>query len=352
MPEPNLYKRGETYWLRAHINGHEIRESLRTSDLKAARRARDKRLEDLRAAVFRGEWRGTWGEAVARWADHALTSLSPSTAKRYAVSLVQVEPILAPLMIDQIDGQTILALIEARRNTRATPATIRRDLTAVSQVLEYAEAMGWREGNPARAKRKLLRERRDPIALPRHEDIEAVIAASSVRFGALIRAAWLTGCRQNELVTATWRNFNAAAGTLTVIGKGNKRRTISLTGEAVRLFESQPRTLKSPLIFCRGDGTAFSQAASDFTHFRRAAIAEARKAGCTLHRFRFHDLRHLFAVEALRAGMSIYDLQKHLGHGTIAVTEMYLEFLTPEEMRGAKQGSREGVGTKVGTATN
>jgi hypothetical protein len=36
--EDNLYQRGEIYWLRAEIGGREFRESLRTSDVKSARR--------------------------------------------------------------------------------------------------------------------------------------------------------------------------------------------------------------------------------------------------------------------------------------------------------------------------
>lgn len=333
MPERNLYKRGKTYWLRANINSREIRESLHTSDLKTARKIRNKRIEEITAARWRGEWDGSWLEAVARWAEHVEGQLQPSTARRYAVSLVQIEPMLAKHAINRIDGQVIAQFIESRRKDEVKPATIRRDLTAVSRVLDYAEAMGWREGNPAIAKRRMLKERRDPIALPRHEDIEAVIALASPRFGALIRAAWLTGCRQNELVTAAWREFDARTWTLTVIGKGNKRRTISLASEARRLIASHPRTLGSELIFCRADGAPYAQAASDFTHIRRQAI----KNGAA--RFRFHDLRHLFAVEALRGGMSIYDLQKHLGHSSIAVTEMYLDFLTPDEAKEAKRGA-------------
>jgi integrase/recombinase XerD len=44
--------------------------------------------------------------------------------------------------------------------------------------------------------------------------------------------------------------------------------------------------------------------------------------------------------------MSIYVLQKHLGHSSIATTELYLQFLAPEEAEFAKRG----VGTKDGTA--
>jgi integrase/recombinase XerD len=48
-------------------------------------------------------------------------------------------------------------------------------------------------------------------------------------------------------------------------------------------------------------------------------------------------LRHLWAVEALRGGMGLYALSKHLGHTSVSVTErVYLAFLTPEEAEAAK----------------
>jgi integrase/recombinase XerD len=336
MREQNLYKRAGIYWLRTTINGVEHRESLRTRDIKAARKLRDKRIEQIKATHGRGEHNRPWLQAVTMWAEHAAENLSQKTAQRYAVSLEQARPWLECFSIGDIDGKAISALIDGRKALGATPATIRRDLTAVSQVLDYAEAMGWREGNPTLSKRRLLRERRDPIALPSPADIDAMVAGASRRFGALIIAARLTGCRQNELVTAAWRNFDAGRGTLAVIGKGNKRRTLQLSPEAAAHILAQPRTLGSGLIFCREDGGAFSQAASDFTHLRRAVAARAGKERREFRGFRFHDLRHLFAVEWLRAGGSIYALQKHLGHTSVKTTEIYLEFLTPDEAERAK----------------
>jgi integrase/recombinase XerD len=331
MREPNLYKRGDTYWLRATINGVEHRESLQTSDIKVARKKRDKRLEHIKATHGRGENNRAWLQAVAEWAGHEAGQLSPSTSRRYVVSLEQARPYLEHLSIGAIDGNAIAFMIRKRRELGTTPATIRRDLTAVSRVLKYAEAMGWREGNPTLSKRTLLRERRDPIALPCPTSIQAVLDAASPRFAALIRAAMLTGCRQNEIVTARWDGLDLAGGKLSVIGKGNKRRTITLSDEAAAHMAAQPRTGKSPLIFCREDGEAFSQTSSDFSHLSRAVIARSKRDGVEFRRFRFHDLRHLFAVEWLRAGKSIYELQKHLGHTSVKTTEIYLEFLTPEE---------------------
>ena len=37
MAEPNLFKREGIWWLRAKVNGHRYRESMRTADLREAR---------------------------------------------------------------------------------------------------------------------------------------------------------------------------------------------------------------------------------------------------------------------------------------------------------------------------
>ena len=275
-----------------------------------------------------------WQQAVAEWVSHEVGQISPNTAKRYAVSLLQVEPFFSSFTIDAINGNVIAEYISHRRKQGVKPATIKRDLTAVSRVLNYAEAMGWREGNPTLSKRKILKERRDPIQLPRHDEIMIMIKNASPHFGALINAAALTGCRQNELVMAKWDGFNQEARTLEVIGKGNKRRVIALSPIAHAFICKQAKI--SEFIFPRADGKPFRMASSDFTHIRRSVRARMKKEGLSFVGFRFHDLRHLFAVEALRSGMSIYDLQKHMGHSSIQVTELYLEFLTPEEHSRAK----------------
>lgn len=335
MPDnENLYRRGEVWWLRTTVAGREFRESLRCSDLKTARQRRDKRLAEIEGAIRFGEVKHTWEDAVTQWASHAIGMIGRQTAKRYGVSLKQCAPFLAGLDIATIDGKTIQHLVNQRRNVdKAKPATIRRDLTAISRVLEYAEALEWREGNPTLSKRKLLRERRDPIVLPVISDIEAIVRASSQRFSALIKAAMLTGCRQEELTSLTWKQFNNKTGTLEVIGKGNKRRTIQLSEEATRHIDGTVPVLGSDLIFCTDSGSKWTSPASNFGRIARSVAAKNKG----FRRFRFHDLRHLFAVAALRGGMGLYALSKHLGHTSVGITErVYLSFLTPEEAEAAK----------------
>jgi integrase/recombinase XerD len=77
---------------------------------------------------------------------------------------------------------------------------------------------------------------------------------------------------------------------------------------------------------------------------------KAAQAGDGFRGFRFHDLRHLYAVEYLKAGRgSLYDLQQLLGHASVKTTEIYLAFLTPEQKkdRNAWGGTKEGTAAAV-----
>jgi hypothetical protein len=54
--------------------------------------------------------------------------------------------------------------------------------------------------------------------------------------------------------------------------------------------------------------------------------------------FRFHDLRHLHAIEWLRSGRSILELQHRLGHASIKTIEEYLKagYLTYDRQEACK----------------
>src|SRR4051794_37970174 len=130
----NLYKRGSVWWGRIWIAGQEIRWTLRTRDADVARRrVEQRRREMLKQAATAGVAdRMSWPDAVAAWAPHIAGNISAQTAKRYAVSLGQVERWLKPLYLDEITQKTLNALFRERKEAGASNATARRDLTAIS----------------------------------------------------------------------------------------------------------------------------------------------------------------------------------------------------------------------------
>lgn len=330
------YWRGDTLWGRATVAGREHRWSLRTDDPKVAATRRESEKKRLVAQTHFGDDRKTWAMAVEAWADHIADNISPNTMTRYAVSLGQVLPHLDGHYLDEINRELMATIVRERRTKGATNATIRRDLGAVSSVLGFCEDQVWIDGNPALAQLKRLKERRDPIVLPETADIERVIARAPGLFAAMIRAAWKTGCRQDELATLERSRIDLKRRQATIIGKGNKLRTIDLHN-AHDVFRSAAAHMRSRYVFWHGDGDPYANVSSRFAEMTASAHKAAQDEGADFRRFCFHHLRHRFAVDFLKERLgTIYDLQLHLGHSSVKTTEIYLKYLTPEEARAAK----------------
>ena len=116
----------------------------------------------------------------------------------------------------------------------------------------YTYVVGGAEGNPSLSKRRLNRERRDPIYLPTEEFYRAVLDACPQGLRRMVEAERLTGLRHAELASLMWRQFDFINGKMEVIGKGNKRRVIDLSDAALRLFRDMDRPCNpSTFIFAR-----------------------------------------------------------------------------------------------------
>ncbi|BAQ44340.1 tyrosine-type recombinase/integrase [Methylobacterium aquaticum] len=363
------YWRGNTLWCRFTVEGKEHRYSLRTSNPTVARDRAKAEYERVVAAQVYGDDRKTIDDAIIAWGQHITGHVGDRTLSRYLNSLKTIKDHLEGLFVDEVSDDTVADIVKARRAAGVTTATIRRDLTALSSVLGFAVDEKWRKGNPAldAMRGRRMKERRDPIVLPEDAEIERVIARAPGLFKHLIRAALLTGCRQDELVKLERRHVDLNRKAITVHGKGNKRRVVALSDEAAALFAEIPISLKTRSVFWHegtkgrtGDrardepepgpfinpATRFSLYTREVAAAEAAEIAKAKKEGRkllpTFRRFRFHDLRHRFAVDYLRSGRGgIYTLQQELGHTSIKVTEIYLTFLTAEEAERAKAATAQ-----------
>jgi integrase/recombinase XerD len=347
---PNLYKRGETWWARFKVSGVEYRRSLRT----AVRGEAERRLKALRKDIEDEARFGltppqTWQAVVLSWSTHALGDLSPKTRKRYLTSLKQARPWLDGQEIRRIDIAKLRDMVKGRRIGGASTATIRRDLTAISSVIDHAIDEGWAEENPTLTLRhRRMREKRDPIVLPDEEEIALVKAAAPERFADAMDFARETGMREDEIFGLARKQLGTDS--FTIYGKRNRLRVIPYTRRARKIVERQPAYIGSAYVFWHGSGERWKSPASRFGDIRRRV---ARKAAHGFRGFRFHDLRHLYAVEYLKAGKgSLYDLQRLLGHASVKTTEIYLAFLTPEQAKAAMHGVAQKAAQKQRFAGN
>jgi len=347
----NLYQRNGIWWARFKERGIEYRFSLRTRSEAAAKKrlkAERERIQDKAHFGIAGPV--SWKSAVVSWDEHIrqVWPISETTFDRYKTSLEQVRRWLDDMELHDIDAAALRNMVKERRRQTGSNATVRRDLTAISSVLAYAVDEGLIDDNAARAyNRKRLPERRDPIILPTEEAIALTVGPKASRFGDMMMLARETGMRQEEIAGLEHASIDIKARVITFVGKRRKLRAIPLSRKALTIVSRQPRHIKCPFVFWHMDedaeglpiATRFRNVASNFADYTIRAEKRAAKAGKPYRRFRFHDLRHLFAVDYLRTGKGgIYDLQRILGHTSIKTTEVYLDYLTPDQAKAALIG--------------
>lgn len=346
----NLYRRGKVWWGRIQSDGREHRRSLRTvSRAEAIKRLKIWR-EELNHAAFHGEARHTWPAAVLKYGTEVLPgSVKPSTGKRYKVSLGILYPLLRELYVDQIDRRQVAKVVSERKRQGATNATIKRDLTAMSRVLSACCAWGWRDDNPAKDfDRTIVRERRDPITLPLEKDIDAVIALCPGNLARLCRFAQFTGMRQEEVGSLERSQIRRPAKIADLTRtKTNRPRSVPLDARALGTIDGTPENPLTEAVFwhetaVQGPGGKVVRGAGRYLNISSrfaGIVAAALEKGLISRAFRFHDLRHWYAVDYLRRGGNIYDLKGILGHTSVKTTEIYLRYLTPEEADRAMHGT-------------
>jgi integrase/recombinase XerD len=282
-----------------------------------------------------------WESAVVSWSNAwQRLGIKPRTGARYAQSLVCVRKWLDGKHVHEIDNALLKAIVSARAKLGIKNATIRRDITAISSVLGHCCDEGWIEENPAHMMdRSRFKEKKAKIILPRPDSITQVFAEG----GRLVDMAELskeTGMRQEEIASLEHDRLDRKRLTATLEDtKGNVVRVVPLSAYALEIIDRQPRHFREKWVFWRGNGERFANVDSDFYALVRRVARKAAQSGREFKRFRYHDLRHFFAVHYLKERRGgLYDLQQVLGHKSVKTTEGYLDHLTPDERWAAIHG--------------
>jgi len=101
-------------------------------------------------------------------------------------------------------------------------------------------------------------------------------------------------------------------------GKKGKRRVVPLTSRAKKLLE---------LHFCTNEGVGFTKRTAQRVVKRVANRAMITKPVTP------HILRHSFAVNCVKKGVSTASLKKILGHDRLETTEIYLNICPEDALR-------------------
>lgn len=254
--------------------------------------------------------------------------------------------------ISQITLQDIHAFLGYLKNDYSSkPATLARKTASIRMFFKYlCNKMKRIPNNPAQdlespklgkrlpkyltldESKKLLNTAKDPL-LTTHGNHD-----NSIRDSAMITLFLNCGMRLSELTSININDIDFENNKLTVIGKGNKERTVYLNKACVN-------AIKEYLKIRPHDGVQFSSRNALFLSEQRKRISnrtvqhivkqEFRAAGIDENKYSVHKLRHTAATLMYKYGqVDIRALQEVLGHESIATTQIYTH-VDDEQVRNA-----------------
>lgn len=184
----------------------------------------------------------------------------------------------------------------------------------------FVHAEGLRPDNPAL--------RLPVVKVPPHrprpytqEQIDRMLSTGAYRrTRAMILLACYQGLRASEIAAVHADDFDLAAGTQKVLGKGGRTDYLPLHDVICELVPTMGGGWWFP---ARGgrDGHIKGQSVSDLLHDarERAGIADKSLTG--------HSLRHAFGTELVRRGANVRAVQELMRHSSLQTTQRYTQVL-------------------------
>lgn len=354
-----IRKRADDRWEGKYTLGYDpktgklIRKSVYGKTQKEVRLALSKIVSEMDS--------GTYAESskmkVSQWLDEWLASytmnIKPATRSAYEEHIrVHIKPSLGDILLKQLFTRDIQQLYtNLLKERELSPKTVRNIHGVLHRTLEQAKLLGYVRVNPADAAVTPRVEKKQVETLDA-EDIGKFLAAiRGTKYEYPLFVAVFTGLRQGELLGLTWDCVDFEHGMLLINKqhnrvkgdtefrfaslKNDKARVLTAADEVMEVLKLQ-KERQTAWAATLGDGwsnpdhlvftTEFGRYINNkilYQNFKRIM----RKLGKP--DFRFHDLRHTYAVNSLRAGDDIKTVQENLGHATASFTLATYAHATP-----------------------
>lgn len=150
------------------------------------------------------------------------------------------------------------------------------------------------------------------------------------------------GMRLSELVGINIKDIDFSENKMTVIGKGNKERTIYLNNACMRALNSYLRVRPTDITKIEDKDALFLSERHERIANRTVQYVvkeELKKAGIDSKKYSVHKLRHTAATLMYQYGdVDIRALQVLLGHDSISTTEIYTH-VSNDQVRSAVENN-------------
>ena len=338
-----------TYWEARYTSGYDpgTGKQIQRSITGKTQKEVAQKLKAATTAIDEGTYtapnRMTVGQWMDIWASEYLGAVKPRTVDLYkGVVKARIKPGLGAVKLDALNPHTVQSYYNGLSKEGLAPKTIKNVHGIFHKALQQAVSNGYIKTNPADAcilPRPVRRELK-----PLDEDMISAFlrAIQDHQFGDLFTVTLFTGMREGEALGLLWDCVDLTKGTITVDKqlqlirgsggqyqmvptKNSKSRSITLAASVVKVLRGVKRKqLENRLQY----GECWTDSGFVFTdelghHLSASSVYKSFKKVMEeigSPETRFHDLRHSYAVVAIKSGDDIKTVQENLGHATAAFT--------------------------------
>jgi integrase len=207
----------------------------------------------------------------------------------------------------------------------------------VRQVYNFAKTIDLYEGGCPVSKVKLPQKDNQRQRFLTHKEADKLLAVLKERSQDVYHMALLSlhcGLRAGETFSLQWADVDLEKSILTLRDtKSGRTRHSVMTGAAKDMLMERGPGRKGALIFPTTQETKIERISKTFN---RVVEELGLNEGITDPRYKvvWHSLRHSYASWLVQSGVSLYTVQKMLGHSRINMTERY-SHLHQENMQDA-----------------
>jgi integrase len=249
------------------------------------------------------------------------SNLSAGSIGIYRQTFNKFLPVMGDVPLTSITSKHVDQYKTARLKT-VCPTTLNIELRTLRAAFNTAIRWKLLSESPFKGVPLVRVPEKQPTYLSKVEFQKLLAEIKEQWFKDLIVVAVYTGLRRGELLNLSWTDIDLGRKLIFIQSSGThrtkfgKRRTIPMSENVVGILQRRALNRKTNFIFWNGRKRWTDNSVS---HKFKLAV---RSSGINpdVH---FHSLRHTFASWLVQEGVSLYEVQKLLGHSDIIVTQVY-----------------------------
>ncbi len=254
---------------------------------------------------------------VERYMEFARINRSPTYVEQFKYAFRELGIEVKDKLLSEINHNDIENMVN-RRRAKGKNTSTNTFITCIKSAFNKAIDWGLLEANPAAKIKKKKLPKNHPIFITEDEFNNLIELEKNPLAKSAYILAFYTGCRISELLNVRWEDVDLVNNKICIKNhqhhttKSMLQRDIPIHPKVKQVIDTLP---KNNEFILQG-------------HYNRRRLSGkfkeiVRKFQEINQDMKFHGLRHSFASNLVRRGVSLRIVQELLGHSDISITQIY-----------------------------